>query len=158
MNVWTCQRFPGGRIPIVIQPPKNIIVAIIDAAFDEKMKSLDESFCEKKLVTIFAPVAVFIFIVVIVFFIFRHRKKRIHRAGQTQVLTDNEAQAYQNYQAPPPYQPEESYYPPPEYEEHQSEMSASYHPATIREDEPPPPYSAEQQGESGGQVRASETS
>ena len=121
----------------------------------------EESFCEKKLVTIFTPVAVCIFIaVVIVSNIFRHRRQRIHRARQTQVLTNNEAQAqvYQNYQAPPPYQPEDSCYPPPEYEQHQSEMSASYNPAMIREDEPPPPYSAEQQGESGGQVRASEAS
>ena len=121
----------------------------------------EESFCEKKLVTIFTPVAVCIFIaVVIVSNIFRHRRQRIHRARQTQVLTNNEAQAqvYQNYQAPPPYQPEGSCYPPPEYKQHQSEMSTSYNPAMIREDEPPPPYSAEQQGESGGQVRAYEAS
>ncbi|CAH3191442.1 unnamed protein product [Porites evermanni] len=98
--------------------------------------------------------------VVIVSNIFRHRRQRIQRARQTRVLTNNEAQAqvYQNYQAPPPYQPEDSCYPPPEYEQHQSEMSASYNPAMIREDEPPPPYSAEQKGESGGQVRLSEAS
>ena len=46
----------------------------------------DDSFCENKLFTIFTPVAVCIFIVVTVFFIFRYRKKRIHRPGQTQVL------------------------------------------------------------------------
>ena len=122
----------------------------------------EESFCEKKLVTIFTPVAVCIFIaVVIVSNIFRHRRQRIHRARQTQVLlTNNEAQAqvYQNYQAPPPYQPEDSCYPPPEYKQHQSEMCATYNSAMIREGEPPPPYSAEQQGESGGQVRAYEPS
>ena len=118
----------------------------------------DDSFCENKLFTIFTPVAVCIFIVVTVFFIFRYRKKRVHRPGQTQVLTNNEAQVSENYQAPPPYQTQDAYYPPPEYEQHQSEMSASYNPAMIREDEPPPPYSAEQQGESRGQVRASEAS
>ena len=33
MDVRTCQRFPAGRIPIVlIQTPKNIIVVVIDAA------------------------------------------------------------------------------------------------------------------------------
>ena len=31
MNVKTYQRFHAGRISIVIQPPKNIIVAIKDA-------------------------------------------------------------------------------------------------------------------------------
>ena len=120
----------------------------------------NDSYCftaQKKTVTIFTTIAFCIFIaVVIVAFIFRHRKRRIRRAGQTQVSTANEAQAYQNYQAPPPYQPEESYYPLPEYEEDESEMSTSYFPAMTREDEPPPPYSAEEQGESGGQLHASE--
>ena len=114
----------------------------------------NDSFCftpfMRALVTVFASFGVLLFLIVT--YLCYRRKKRILRETlllQAEDITTEQALDSQLFPLLPPYQPDD--YAPPEYEQQQTDINTSYYPQTIEGHEPPPPYSAEFQGESGGE-------
>ena len=113
---------------------------------------LDQSFTPfiRALVTVFASFGVSLFLIIT--YLCYRRKKRILRETlllQAEDITTEQALDSQLFPLLPPYQPDD--YAPPGYEQHQTDINRSYYPQTIEGHEPPPPYSAEFQGESGGE-------
>ena len=114
----------------------------------------NDSFCFtpliRALVTVFASFGVLLFLIVT--YLCYRRKKRILRETlllQAEDISNEQALDSQLFPLLPPYQPDD--YAPPEYEQQQTDINTSYYPQTTEGHEPPPPYSAEFQGESGGE-------
>lgn len=103
-------------------------------------------------ITVIVSLGVLIFLIATCVKLCCRLKRRILRETlllQSEDITTEQALDSQLFPLLPPYQLDD--YAPPEYEQHQTDMNTSYYPQTIEGYEPPPPYSAEFQGESGGE-------
>ena len=103
-------------------------------------------------ITVIVSLGVFIFLIATCVKLCCRLKRRILRETlllRSEDITTEQALDSQLFPLLPPYQPDD--YAPPEYEQQQTDINTSYYPQTIEGHEPPPPYSAEFQGESGGE-------